>query len=131
MLTQFGRRTFVEILSTLCVLMSVPMRAAGKTVDVSMKNQPEAMFDPASVSVEVGDTVRWTNPELITHTVTFDPAKAANATHAALPNGVVPFDSGDLEQDSTYVHAFTVKGVYKYFCKYHEEMKMFGTVVVS
>jgi plastocyanin len=48
-----------------------------------------------------------------------------------LPAGVAPFASEDLNQDDTYSHAFTVKGAYKYVCKYHEGMGMTGTVVVS
>jgi plastocyanin len=99
--------------------------ADGKTVEVSMTNQPAAAFEPSRVKIGVGDTVRWTNPELITHTVTFDPTEVG-----LLPDGVKPFSSPDLEQDQTFKYTFTVKGVYKYFCKYHVKMGMVGTVEV-
>ena len=96
-----------------------------------MRNSPKALFSPATVNVKVGDTVKWTNPGIITHTVTFDPAAAVDKANVALPEGVAPFDSGNLEQDATFSHTFTVKGTYKYVCKLHEAMCMVGTVVVA
>ena len=108
-----------------------PALAAGKTVEVSMKNNPTGVFVPASVSISVGDTVKWTNPGIITHTVTFDPAQAATPANVALPAGVAPFDSGNMEEEATFSHTFTVKGTYKYVCKMHEAMGMVGTVIVS
>lgn len=95
-------------------LAAAPLLAEGKTVEVSMQNRPKAAFDPATVKINVGDTVEWTNPELITHTVTFE-----------------TFGSGDIEQDGTFKHTFTAKGEYKYACKHHKNLGMTGTVVVT
>ena len=125
------RRAFTELLAGLGLVAATPAMAEGKTVEVSMKNNPKGVFVPASVNVSVGDTVKWTNPGLITHTVTFDPAQAATASNVALPAGVAPFDSGNMEEEATFSHTFTVKGTYKYICKMHEAMGMVGTVVVS
>jgi len=96
-----------------------------------MKNNPKGVFVPATVNIKVGDTVKWTNPAVITHTVTFDPAQAATASNVVLPAGVAPFGSDNMEEDATFSHTFTVKGTYKYICKMHEAMGMVGTVVVS
>jgi plastocyanin len=125
------RRAFTEMLAALGVAAATPALAQGQTAEVSMKNAPMGAFDPASVTIGVGDSVQWTNPGVITHTVTFDPAQASKPTDVALPAGVAPFDSGDLDQDGTFKHTFTVKGTYKYYCKYHEDMGMVGTVIVS
>ncbi len=125
------RRSFAKFLGMLGLTTAVPALAQGKTVDVSMKNSPKGVFVPATVNVAVGDTVTWTNPGVITHTVTFDPSKAMTPTDVALPAGATPFDSGDMEEDATFSHTFTVKGTYKYVCKYHEMMGMAGMVVVS
>ena len=125
------RRAVTEMLVSLGVIAATPALAAGKTVEVSMKNNPKAIFAPATVNVAVGDTVTWTNPGIITHSVTCDPAQAVTAANVALPAGVAPFDSGTMEQDATFSHTFTVKGTYKYICKMHEAMGMVGTVVVA
>ena len=125
------RRLFTEMLASLGAVLATPALAEGKTVEVSMKNNPKGVFVPASVNINVGDTVTWTNPGIITHTVTFDPAQAATASNVALPAGVAPFGSDNMEEDATFSHTFTVKGTYKYVCKMHEAMGMVGTVIVS
>ncbi len=125
------RRSFAKLLGAAGLTAAAPALAQGKTVDVSIKNSPKGVFVPATVNVGVGDTVTWTNPGVITHTVTFDPAKAMTASDVALPAGVAPFNSGDMEEDATFSHTFTAKGTYKYVCKYHEMMGMVGTVIVS
>ena len=88
-------------------------------------------FDPDRVAIHAGDTVRWNNNALIWHTVTFDPAAAAEPTHVALPAGAQPFDSGKLEPGHNFWHTFTVPGTYHYICKPHESKGMAGTIVVQ
>jgi plastocyanin len=128
---KIDRRAFTEMFASLGVIIATPALAEGQTVEVSMKNNPKGVFVPATVNIKVGDTVKWTNPAVITHTVTFDPAQAATATNVVLPAGVAPFGSDNMEEDATFSHTFTVKGTYKYICKMHEAMGMVGTVVVS
>jgi len=126
-----NRRVFTELLAALGVTAATPALAQGATVEVSMKQSPKMVFVPATVNIKAGDTVKWTNPYNITHTVTFDPAQAQTASDVSLPAGVAPFGSGDIEEEGTFSHTFTAKGTYKYVCKYHEAMGMVGTVVVS
>jgi plastocyanin len=105
--------------------------AQAKTVEVSMKQGAKSRFDPDTVTIAAGDTVKWTNTGFVTHSVTFDPSMAAKAADVVLPAGVAPFDSGNIEEDGTFSHTFTVKGNYKYICKFHEAMGMVGTVIVT
>jgi plastocyanin len=128
---KIDRRAFTEMFASLGVIIATPALAEGQIVEVSMKNNPKGVFVPATVNIKVGDTVKWTNPAVITHTVTFDPAQAATATNVVLPAGVAPFGSDNMEEDATFSHTFTVKGTYKSICKMHEAMGMVGTVVVS
>jgi plastocyanin len=126
------RRTFTVWLAGVGLFSGATGASAeAKTVEVSMKQAPKGQFVPATVNINVGDTVKWTNPGVITHSVTFDPSMAAKAGDVVLPEGVTPFDSGDMDEDATFSHTFTVKGTYKYVCKFHEAMGMVGTVVVS
>lgn len=71
-------------------------------------------FDPTTLTVPVGTTVKWTNQESVTHTVTSD-------------TGL--FASGNLTQDMTYSFTFTTAGTYPYHCVFHVGMK--GNIVVQ
>jgi plastocyanin len=71
-------------------------------------------FDPSRVSVNVGDTVIWTNEGSNAHTVT-----AANGE----------FDSGKLLPAETFRFKFDTPGTVNYVCKYH--IGMTGNVVVT
>jgi plastocyanin len=128
---QVNRRAFTQLLAVLGVATASKAMAQGKTVDVAMPSDGQSMFDPASAQIGLGDTVRWTNKGVLVHTVTFAPAQATKAADVVLPAGVAPFGSNDLNQDDTFSHTFTAKGTYKYVCKYHEDMGMVGTVIVS
>lgn len=71
-------------------------------------------FEPATITVAPGTTIRWTNSGSHKHTVT-------SATGA--------WDSGDLAPGQVYSATFTRPGTYEYFCHHHKEMK--GTIVVK
>lgn len=94
-------------------------------------------FEPDRVRVGVGDTVVWTNPDTVDHSVT--------AYEGELPDGATYFASGGfdseaaareayrtgaVEQDETYSHTFETAGEFPYFCIPHES-GMRGTVVVE
>jgi plastocyanin len=125
------RRAFSQMLAAVGVMTAGPALAQSKTVEVIMKQGAKTIFDPETVAIDAGDTVSWSNPTFVTHSVTFDPSQAQMASNVVLPAGVAPFDSGSMEQDQTYTHQFTVKGTYKYVCKFHEAMGMVGTIIVK
>ena len=126
------RRTLSAILVGFCGLSFGPkVFAQGKTVGVTMRQGAKSQFDPEIVTIAAGDSVKWTNSGYITHSVTFDPKMASKPGAVVLPSGVAPFDSGDIEEDGTFTHTFSVKGTYKYVCKFHEAMGMVGTIIVT
>lgn len=124
------RRAFSALLAAAGVV-GFSRAARAETVEVTMRQGASMRFVPETVTIAAGDTVTWTNPGYVTHDVTFDVSRAANAANVALPEGVAPFASAKLEQDGTFSHTFTVKGTYKYVCTLHEAMGMVGTVIVS
>ena len=93
------------------VMPSVTVAAFPAPVTVHIHN---FSFDPESITVAVGQGVRFVEDDETGHTVT-----AADAS----------FDSGNLEQRGTWVHAFGKPGTYKYYCAYHPYMK--GEIVVK
>jgi len=74
---------------------------AAETKSISIK---DFAFDPKTISVNVGDTITWTNDGPSPHTVTADDAS---------------FDSGNLDKGATFSQTFTKAGTFAYFCKYH------------
>jgi plastocyanin len=92
-------------------LMPAPMPGAATTIDVAASDDK---FEPATVTIAPGTTVRWTNKGTHKHTVT-------SATGA--------WDSGDLAAGQVYTATFTRPGTFEYFCKHHKDMK--GTIIVK
>jgi plastocyanin len=88
-------------------------------------------FSPKEVRIKAGQTVRWINTTTQIHTVTTDPALAANPINAAVPTGATPFHSGNIEGGASFSMKLVVPGTYKYFCKPHETMGHVGTVIVE
>jgi plastocyanin len=84
-------------------------------------------FEPAWVTVDVGDTVEWTLSEG-SHTVTLYHRDNGSADHRA-PDGVMAFDD-DLD-DGRFEWTFDTEGVYDYYCRPHESAGMVGSVVVG
>jgi plastocyanin len=70
-------------------------------------------YKPASIAVKKGTQVKWTNKDIVNHTVT------------AQGNGP---DSELFGQNEEFVFTFTESGTFEYICKPHPYMK--GTVVV-
>jgi plastocyanin len=71
-------------------------------------------FSPATLNIQVGTTVSWTNNDSTTHTVTSD-------------SGI--FDSGNLAPNATFSYTFNTAGTFAYHCAIHTSMT--GKVVVK
>lgn len=104
-----------------------PPGAQGGRV-VYMTNR--ARFEPAQITINVGETVEWRNMSREAHTVTADPNLAANPAHVVLPQGAQPIHSGEIRPGGRYSYTFRAPGIYYYVCLPHEEMGMVGIVVV-
>ena len=77
-------------------------------------------YIPASVTVNKGDTIVWSNDDTAAHTVT-------SGTPTAGPDG--EFDSGLLMVGTTYELVADTSGTYDYFCMVHPWMV--GQVTVN
>jgi plastocyanin len=88
-------------------------------------------FEPSTVTIRVGQTVRWKNTTGVAQTVTADPSQAKTQTAVALPPDAEPFDSGNIEPGATFSHTFVVPGRYRYFSVPYESMEMVGNVEVT
>jgi plastocyanin len=73
-------------------------------------------FAQKSLTVNVGDTVKWTNEDTAPHTVT-------------TTSGPASFDSGNLSKGQSFSYTFTKAGTYDYYCAVHPDMTAEITVV--
>jgi plastocyanin len=89
------------------------------------------MYQPATITIPRGATVRWTNTGQTQHTVTNDPSKAANPSDSMLPAGAQPWDSGNIDAAGNYSRTFDTPGQYTYFCIPHEALGMVGHITVT
>ena len=77
----------------------------GETHQVSITDDKD--FLPEDLTINVGDTVIWTNNDDSPHTVTADDDE---------------FNSGNLAEGATWSYTFTEAGTYDYHCNYHGSM---------
>jgi len=101
----------------------------GKQAEVRMTNSLK--YVPEEVTISIGQTIVWTNTSSQFHTVTDDPALAQDRSHAQLPAGAQPFNSGNIAPGEVFQRMFDVPGTYVYFCIPHEAMGMVGKITVQ
>jgi plastocyanin len=82
-----------------------------KTFDVAIRN---FVFSLTITTIKVGDSVKWTNFDVVTHTATADDGS---------------FDTGLLNKGESKTIAFNTSGTYSYHCIPHSWM--IGKIVVK
>jgi plastocyanin len=99
-------------LLTTAMLLAAPRVDAAETVTVDIS---DFAFQPATVTIQAGDTVTWTNNDSVAHTATstHDPAS---------------FD-GEMEPGESFSFTFSEPGTFDYICEIHPAME--GTIVVE
>ena len=97
------------------ILVMIPSASAeehGVSITDDMK------FNPEDLTINVEDTVTWTNNDGMGHTATST-------------DGPASFDSGNIAAGATWSFTFTEAGTYNYKCDYHSSMTASITVVES
>jgi plastocyanin len=110
------------------ITVTAPQQASLHIVKMVTTQDGRNFFDPAELTIKVGDTVRWVN----------ECEEGVSCVHSAqaypnkIPAGAEAFDSTLLTaQGQTYEYTFTVAGEYEYFCLPHEALGMKGKVIVQ
>jgi plastocyanin len=113
----------VFLVSSLAILAAAPAALATDHTVIMNGDYGGAMFfDPTSITVYVGDRVRWTNVILEIHTST--------SGEECAPNGLWTTGSVNSGQTSAYI-TFNTAGTFPYYCRFHCGMGMIGDVVVK
>jgi len=107
---------------------ATPAAAATHLIEMT----DELKFDPAELTLKVGDTVTWRTVGAAPHTSTCDPDEANNPEeHVQLPEGAETWNSGFVNTDEEFSRTFDVPGEYTYFCIPHEAAGMIGYLTVK
>jgi plastocyanin len=82
-------------------------------------------YEPAEVTVDVGETVTWTwdSPN---HNIVVSEQPAGASWNGTDGDGSTTYDA-----PHTYEFTFETPGTYEYYCQPHEGLGMVGTVVVE
>ena len=105
----------VETSEPKTVIVTIPSGTSSPGCETS-----NACYTPESVTIKVGDTVKWDNVDTAAHTVT-------GGSPADGPSGV--FDSSLVMGKAVYEYKFDKAGTYDYFCMVHPWM--IGNVIVN
>lgn len=95
---------------------STTTQQSPQTFNVALQN---FTFNPNTVTINRGDSVKWTNNDVTNHTVTPSGSNAAASD----------FGSGALKQGDSYAYKFNQAGTYAYHCSIHPSMT--GKVIVK
>ena len=109
----FGMAILTIALSTAIGTRAYAAPADAKSTSDTTVKIDNFSFSPATITVPVGTTVRWTNADDIPHTVVSDDKS---------------FKSKALDTDEQFTYTFSKPGTYGYFCGLHP--KMTATIVV-
>lgn len=88
---------------------STPSDEETEVIDVEIR---DFQYIPQSLTVEIGQTVRWTNYD--------------NVPHDVVGSGI---ESEHLQQGETFSYTFEQVGIYEYICTIHPWME--GEVIVE
>jgi plastocyanin len=114
-----------KIITVLILISTIFYANAQVSVTVSSGNY---YFYPGSLTINVGDTVHWTNDGGF-HNVNFDVSAITGASYNN-PESFVSTPTNDVD---IYTHVFTIPGTYEYDCSVgsHAANGMVGTVFVN
>lgn len=73
-------------------------------------------FSPATVTIDVGTTVRWVN---------------GGGSHTVTPDGHSAWARAVLNSGQMFEHTFNTAGTFAYYCEPHRDAGMTGTITVQ
>lgn len=102
-----------QLVLPVAITVAAALLLGGAKANVTVRIR-DLQYEPANVSVKVGDSVTWINADDRDHTV------------QAVDNS---FNSGNLKPGQSFTFVFENPGSFQYECAYHPRMR--GTVQVS
>ena len=110
---------------------AVPAATATAVVEIRSGSCASTIYCyvPESLTVTVGDTMRWTDVSGSPHTVTRCTTAACDG-HDGGTGTDASFTRADVDTGHDFTHVFSAPGTYNYYCEIHGYVDMKGTIVV-
>jgi aldose sugar dehydrogenase len=106
-------------------------KATAISIEQDASDLGDKAFNPGDIDIKVGDSIKWTNNDLVIHTIVEGSPSLTSSASTIRPessNVSVGFQSGLLKQGMTFGHSFDRPGTFNYYCSLHPTMV--GKVVV-
>jgi plastocyanin len=101
--------------------------AAAETFTVKMGSDSGVLkFEPDTLTIKAGDSVKWVNNKLAPHNVVFDSSKMDEAVATKMSHKSLLFSPGE-----SFESTFNEPGEYSYYCEPHRGAGMVGKIVVK
>ena len=115
------RRTFFALCCTFLTLFVLNVGSAqAATVEVKLGTDAGMLaFEPATVTIKAGDTVKFVNNKLAPHNAVFD-------GHDEYSHADLSFAPGESWEET-----FSEAGTFDYYCEPHRGAGMVGKVIVE
>lgn len=105
-------KTITPILVILGIYTASPVFSQTHIIE-----QQGLTFSPQTLTVQVGDTVRWVWS-----------AGSHTTTSGVIPAGALPWDNPLNQNNTEFEYVVEMAGVYNYHCTPHQTMGMTGTI---
>ena len=114
-------RSIVAACFSLVLVLSLGVTSAqAKTVEVKLGTDAGMLaFEPSTVNISAGDSVKFVNNKLAPHNAVFD-------GHEELSHPDLAFAPGESWEET-----FSAAGTYDFYCEPHRGAGMVGKVVVN
>ena len=114
-------RSIAGALAALILVLSLGVSSAqAKTVEVKLGTDSGMLaFEPSTINISAGDTVKFVNNKLAPHNAVFE-------GHDELSHPDLAFAPGESWQET-----FSTAGTYDFYCEPHRGAGMVGSVVVN
>lgn len=117
------------ILLTLVSFAFIATSVSAETYTVKMgSDSGELKFVPDTVTIKLGDTVKWVNNKLSPHNAVFDSSKVDADLAKSLSHKSLLFSPGE-SYETTFKDV--APGEYPYYCEPHRGAGMVGKVIVE
>ncbi len=114
-------RSISAVFCALLLVLAVGVTSAqANTVEVKLGTDAGMLaFEPSTININAGDSVKFVNNKLAPHNAVFD-------GHEELSHTDLAFAPGE-----TWEQTFSTAGTYDFYCEPHRGAGMVGTVVVK